>query len=330
MATPKIKSANVFADLSAPEDKPEFQQFLDLFEGKDRELVRDVLWKLNAPANLGMIGTIGKRLERVLLQYDKLKRAFSEKSDADRAKKPKFVFLNEVRKFCNLIRVNRLPIEQLLGDHAFSEPESSKINPLRGKSLTRHGVYAALLNAPELKPDQDNWDLIALRLLLANCKAMEKWGRAEYETYGGANKEAKAMPVKLYAASRYLRTLTKEDFKHLIGHLTEQEIVGSGLIRGLGCVANAEQWLTLRGNELNAGDQKPRPRSIFEPLMQVLDFCYRSENNLFRAGGTRRGGSRSVARDGSKHYWGPEHVLIDKQNQIINVGMFPFRAYGTE
>lgn len=316
MASSSIKNTSVFADLSAPWDNSKFQQFLDLFEDKDRDLVRDVLWKLNAPANLGMIGTIGKRLERVLKQSERLEDAFSKKLTDDKVMVLNLEPLQEVREFCQLLGVNRVPVEQLLGAHAFSEPDNAQKNPLNGKSIRRHGFYAALLNVPEFIPDRDNWDLIVLRLLLANFEEMQKWGRTNYETYGGANEEAKEMPVKLYTASMHLRQLTKEDFKHLIGHLTDQEIVGTGRIQDLVRFANAEQWLLSRGNELDFDGREPRSIKIFDPIIHVLKFCNKSEHNSFRTGGTRIRGSRSLAQNVSKHFWGPEHILIEGGGQI--------------
>ncbi len=316
MAVSKTKKESVFADLSAPRDNPKFQQFLDLFEGKDRDLVRDVLWKLNAPANLGMIGTIGKRLERILKQSDRLEDASSEKPADDKVIESNLGLLQEVREFCQLLGVNRAPIEKLLGDHAFSEPDNAQKNPLNGKSISRHGFYAALLNAPEFIPDRENWDLIALRLLLANFEEMQKWGRANYETYGGANKEAKSMPVKLYEPSKNLRQLTTTTRQYILRCLHDREMVGSGHIEGFGTGGSFEHWLLSRSADHDLEELRLSPGEIFDPLIQVLKFCNKSEHNSFRTGGTRSGATRSLTQDRSKHYWGPEHILIEGGGQI--------------
>ncbi len=187
----------------------------------DEQSVRNLLWKINAPASLTSFIQIADNIRQALRLAEAEIGFCLDNHEA----KEWLVLLDHVVE-------NSDALVQKVNAH-FSLParvlEGKTIHPLRGKGLIRHPLYTSLWNIHESDELRDLYRLLQFHILIAHAKLMEdKTELKQYEHYVEGSPILESLNSSTEHACRLLRDLSlmdrTDDFREVAEERNYQEV----------------------------------------------------------------------------------------------------------
>lgn len=174
--------------------------------GYDAELLRDILWLTNAHDQLVAFPFFCKNLRYILLASTK---AWGVSTNA-------FNIHEDSIKLLEWIADEETRLSAQLGDVFGLYPKHDSENPVMGKGITRHPVYAALCNSHVSDHLKQKFHLLQGHLLFAHATELHsKQNRDVYENYGEPGLW-KGLPNSPALSSQAVRELSESQFADIL------------------------------------------------------------------------------------------------------------------